>query len=162
MTLPKTLTYSVLGITAVAAGLTSGLLISSSAQTNTPANTSNTSAVSNTNQPLKEAIDKRRGGPGGMMGEKGGDNTLRKAVMDALDKKDYDAWKKAVAADIKNPNKDTLLSKVNTQDKFNKLADAHIAVKDAHTKQQAVRTELGLKARPQPGQNQSSSNTTQQ
>ena len=85
--------------------------------------------------------------PGRGMGRHGGkmgdpvQQSDRKAEQDALDSGDYNAWKTATAT---TPNGDQILAKVDTQEKFTQLSEAHKAVKTAHEAQQKVQTELGL------------------
>ena len=74
--------------------------------------------------------------------------TQMDSVKIALDNKDYTAWKAAIA---NVPNGAQILAKVDTQEKFTKLSEAHIAVKTAHETEQKVRTELGLDGIMGPG-----------
>ncbi len=80
---------------------------------------------------------------GGLRGKMGDlkQNPNAKAVRDALDSGDYEAWKTAIAS---TPKGSEILAKVDTQEKFTQLSDAHKALRAAHETKQKVQTDLGL------------------
>jgi len=64
------------------------------------------------------------------------------AVESVMDKKDYNGWKTLMTEDGRTPG---VLRKVDTQDKFNKFADAYLLAEAGKTAEAtALRTELGL------------------
>ena len=87
-----------------------------------------------------EKIDKKFGDRGGKILDPA-QEANRKAVDDALDAGDYNAWKTAIAT---APNGAEIVAKVDTQEKFTKLFESHKALKLAHEANLKVRTELGI------------------
>lgn len=83
---------------------------------------------------------KAMAGRDGKMGDPA-QNANRKAEQAALDSGNYEAWKTAVAL---TPNGAQILAKVDTQDKFNSLSEAHKAVKTARDAEEKTLTDLGI------------------
>lgn len=115
--------YLLAGTGLMITGMATGLVLTSHAQSS--------STTTNTNPNV--AVQAK-------MGHRGGENSAeRQAIDTAVANNDYEAWKTAVA---KTPNGGTqILTKVDTQDKFNKLTQAF----DLHQQADKIEDELGIK-----------------
>ena len=108
--------------------ITSAGLIVANAQTTSSSNSSNSSIAGRMN----------RGG-----------GTQLQAIKTAMDNKDYEAWKTAVAA---TPKGTEMLKIIDTQAKFDRLMVGHLAKESGDTTTaEAIRSELGLPQRGPKG-----------
>jgi hypothetical protein len=113
--------------------ITSAGLIVANAQTAT-------TTTSNSSSSLSSQVGKMMNRP---------DDATHKAIDTAMDNKDYEAWKTAVA---KAPNGAEMLKLIDSQAKFDRLVVGHEAMKSGDkTTAEAVRTELGLPTPPAGG-----------
>ena len=71
----------------------------------------------------------------------------REAVKEAMENKDYGAWKNAIEDSRKSED---LLSKIDTREKFDKLAEAKQIMQSARAESEAILEELGLEKRQSP------------
>ena len=77
------------------------------------------------------------------------DNGTHKAIDTAMDNKDYEGWKTAVA---KAPNGAEMLKLIDTQAKFDRLVVGHQAMKSGDkSTAETIRKELGLPTPPAGG-----------
>jgi uncharacterized membrane protein len=115
------------GVSLLGIGLISGLALTTSAQ---EVDTSNPSTDASQIENAGRRFARRRGASQEV-------KDAKEAVRTAIDNQDYEAWR-AAAAEL--PNSEHLLSQVDTQEKFDRLLEAHSLKEEAR----AIMEELGL------------------